>query len=43
MRTTQPSPHHQVDKEALPFYPFQFGIGPVLALAAIHIAQIDFS
>ena len=43
MRTNHPSRQHKVNRKVIPFYSILFGIYPVLALAAVNIAQIDFS
>jgi hypothetical protein len=43
MRTNEPGRPKQINGQVFPFYPFLFGIYPVLALAAVNIAQIDLS
>jgi hypothetical protein len=43
MRINQPGKPSRINGDLFPFYPFLFGIYPVLSLAAVNIAQIDLS
>ena len=43
MQNRHARPHAKTARQVFPIYPILFGVYPVLALAAVNIAQIDFA